>query len=331
MRTFFKEGGETDPEPSLASHSKEQLAPTDILRQVTGPINSGVTGKLQIDDSLLSQASSLPVEEDLGICVEAPRKPKKNRQLTSQWDNSRNLKRKFPEQNSNRKKDVQQNQLVNHSDVYHVDHECVPMKINVQSGTSKEGKYIKHGIRTCAVVASACSENSKNLGVVVGTGTTTGKRKRAGEQYQGNKAVKSKENNCNVSTTVTITPEFMKHYKKVQKRVKNINSVQDFENFLNLEKKKRKKKPCGIASSLMTENEWKMVSQLVSRRIRKTKKVSCKNPSNGHNSVPQIVCKTKIRLKFWLLYPHLKGKKPYNWKNILSHMKECKKKADSTM
>lgn len=247
----------------------------------------------------------------------------KNKQLTGQDSSFRNLKRKLSEKKCSREKIVKQKQLRDHCGS-HMGGLCGPVTSSSQTTASKTHTQLcntARRLKTSDHEVSAPSDKYKDPGVMM----DKVKRMKGAEHYQKSKGFKTEgTGKVDDRAVVRFTPELLTHYKKVQKRVSKINSLQDFELFFKLEKK-RKIKSSQTASCLLTENEWNTLTKLMRSRVRKAKKVSCQASTTDDTSqVQQILPKMKFRLKLWLLFPHLKGKKPENWKNLLNDIRENK-------
>ncbi|XP_071522997.1 uncharacterized protein [Panulirus ornatus] len=131
--------------------------------------------------------------------------------------------------------------------------------------------------------------------------------------------------NTDVSAKSVITPEFLKHYQRVNKTVKKVDSVEALHSFLRLEKKRWFKKDCDRVSCLLKKVDWNMLKKLILTRLKKAKNLNGVLPLHQNIEQEQLIRKTKTRIKFWLLYPHLKGKKPSDWEDILHAIKIKKK------
>lgn len=106
---------------------------------------------------------------------------------------------------------------------------------------------------------------------------------------------------------------FIKLHKAVKKQTRNIDSVGSLRKFLQRETKNRQEKVKGRVSRLLKEEEWSKFEQYIRKRLENIQGLS----SDDSNAVQHMIGKTRVRVKFWLLFPHLKGKKPENWKAIL--------------
>lgn len=112
---------------------------------------------------------------------------------------------------------------------------------------------------------------------------------------------------------------FKKHFKAVKKQTKVINSMDSLRKFLEWEKKNRSEKVNGRVSVLLKKEDWKEFAAFLRSRLKNIKGLSKKDSGDGE-AVQQVLGKTRVRVKFWLLFPHLKGKKPGNWKTVLEKL-----------
>ncbi|XP_063871570.1 uncharacterized protein LOC135106473 isoform X1 [Scylla paramamosain] len=122
---------------------------------------------------------------------------------------------------------------------------------------------------------------------------------------------KPDEEHCSVA--------FIKHFKAVKKQTKNINSIESLRRFLEREKKNRSEKVSGRVSVLLKKEDWKEFAKFLRTRLKNITELS-KMDSGDSEALQQLLGKTRVRVKFWLLFPHLKGKKPGNWKTVLENL-----------
>lgn len=106
---------------------------------------------------------------------------------------------------------------------------------------------------------------------------------------------------------------FIKLYKAVKKRTRTIDTVGNLRQFLQNEKKMRQKKAKERVSRLLKKEDWNEFAKYIRKRIKNVKGRSLGDPE----TLQHMIGKTRIRVKFWLLFPHLKGKKPENWTAVL--------------
>lgn len=109
------------------------------------------------------------------------------------------------------------------------------------------------------------------------------------------------------------SPAFVKLFKAVKKQTRKIDSVGNLRKFLQSEKKNRQKKVQGRISHLLKEEDWTKFVKYVTKRLENIQALSL----DGSETVQRMIGKTRVRVKFWLLFPHLRGQKPENWKTIL--------------
>lgn len=131
---------------------------------------------------------------------------------------------------------------------------------------------------------------------------------RTGHQDKINKLVREPqdmENHC--------SPSFVKLYKSVKKRTRTIDSVGNLRKFLQTEKKNRQEKVKGRVSRLLKKQDWSKFTKYVKKRLEDIEGLNL----DGSEAVQHMIGKTRIRVKFWLLFPHLEGRKPENWTAIL--------------
>lgn len=208
---------------------------------------------------------------------------------------------------------------------------CVDVKrnlsrhfISVNNGSKKRKSIPKTGMET----VSESHGRTKTSSDIVKKNTKV-KRKRVAETSESRKKKKTKVNHpckSDLNGNSNITPKFLKHYRRVNRTVKEINSVEALSSFIRLEKRRRCEKDCKRVSSLLKKDDWNLFKVFVITRLKKAKKLRTKDPTS-HQTIEfqQLLTKTKTRLKFWLLYPHLKGRKPQNWKSIVHSIKNRKR------
>ncbi|XP_045125883.1 uncharacterized protein LOC123513093 isoform X2 [Portunus trituberculatus] len=112
---------------------------------------------------------------------------------------------------------------------------------------------------------------------------------------------------------------FIKHFKAVKKQTKNINSIDSLKRFLEGEKKNRSEKVNGRVSKLLKKEDWTEFAKFLRIRLKNIEGLS-KMDSGESEALQQLLGKTRVRVKFWLLFPYLKGKKPGNWKTVLGNL-----------
>lgn len=109
------------------------------------------------------------------------------------------------------------------------------------------------------------------------------------------------------------SPAFVKLFKAVKKQTRNIDSESNLRKFLQTEKKKRQEKVKGRVSRLLKGADWRKFAKFVRTRLENIQGLSLEDSEAEQH----MINKTRVRVKFWLLFPHLKGKKPENWTTIL--------------
>lgn len=109
------------------------------------------------------------------------------------------------------------------------------------------------------------------------------------------------------------SPAFVKLFKTVKKQTRNIDSESKLRKFLQTEKKNRQEKVKGRVSRLLKGDDWCKFAKFVRTRLENIQGLSL----DDSEAQQHMINKTRVRVKFWLLFPHLKGKKPENWTTIL--------------
>lgn len=165
-------------------------------------------------------------------------------------------------------------------------------------GASKAAKMISRVDQP--LLNSARMKPKKHLKISSG-----GKNESQSKISKAAKKLRDMEDHC--------SPSFIRLYKAVKKRTRTIDSVGNLRQFLQNEKKMRQKKAKERVSRLLKKENWSEFAKYIRKRIENVEGQSLDDPE----TVQRMIGKTRIRVKFWLLFPHLKGKKPENWTAIL--------------
>ncbi|KAK3883255.1 hypothetical protein Pcinc_012427 [Petrolisthes cinctipes] len=188
---------------------------------------------------------------------------------------------------------------------------CVEeMRDRIITPVNKIKKDIKRKLVSDYVDQNKICKNVKK------TKLTKKKKERNSENLKPNE--KTTTDKCKTSfQEVTISSAFVTRYKKVKAATGKLNSHKDVRQFLKLEQKRRCDKSDDRISLNIKKEAWNelkntLLLQLVSSE--KTGKQTTEDES-------ATLCRVKTKLKFWLLYPRLKGKKPQDWSEQLKNIK----------
>ncbi|XP_042237757.1 uncharacterized protein LOC121876607 isoform X2 [Homarus americanus] len=201
----------------------------------------------------------------------------------------------------------------------------LPRKSSSLINGVKKQKHLSGSLKTGIQIMNKSVGTAKNSSVSRGK-----KRKGDTDMLESNKKSKNGlDHYCPslLKDESKVTQKFVKHYQRVNNNLKKICAVKDFNKFLKMEKMRRLEKDKKRISILLKKEEWKIFTKLIRKRVKKAEKLnSMKLSVSERVEVERLVAKTKIRIKFWLLYPDLKGKKPEDWKNILCEIKNNRTK-----
>lgn len=182
--------------------------------------------------------------------------------------------------------------------------------------------------KTGTVVSCGNTRRDKLLSVNVERSMSGLKREREAKVLGSNKKSKNiMEPHCvlHMNSDSEVSSKFLKHYQSVSQHVKQIDSIEAMSCFLLSERKRRCNKDNKLISSLLKDDDWVIFHKFIKRRIRKIEELRNNDYSACENFEVKLLQKTKTRLKFWLLFPQLKGKKPRNWKCMLYDIRNKKK------
>jgi len=126
------------------------------------------------------------------------------------------------------------------------------------------------------------------------------------------------------SVSLIVTNKFAKNYKKVTKCLKSVNSFEDLNKFLIAEKKRRSQKCPSRVSSRLKKQDWLDFCRLLKNRTKKYHKLKKAVSGSVQIDNNDLLKKSKNKMKYWLLFPKLKGKKPHNWQVVVSEVKNKK-------
>lgn len=126
------------------------------------------------------------------------------------------------------------------------------------------------------------------------------------------------------SASLIVTNKFIKNYKKVNKCLKSVKSFEDLNKFLMSEKKRRSQKCPSRVSSSLKKQDWLDFCKLVKNRTKKYHKLKNDFSGSVKIDIDDLLKKTKNKVKYWLLFTKLKGKKPHNWQVIVKEVKNKK-------
>ena len=189
---------------------------------------------------------------------------------------------------------------------------------------AKKRKLLEENDKDCRTNdGSACMGGGKIKSVAALNPSLNSKKKQAKENVLNSDLGITKQSKVKKCPTnpqeEECSPAFIKHFKTVKKQTKNMNSIGNLRKFLQEEKKNRHEKVRDRVSVLLKKKDWKEFAKFVRTRLENIKTLS-KMDSGDCEALQQLLGKTRVRVKFWLLFPHLKGKKPRNWKTILENV-----------
>lgn len=105
----------------------------------------------------------------------------------------------------------------------------------------------------------------------------------------------------------------VKQLKAVNKLIRNCNSVDKLREFLQGEEKNRQENVKGRVSRFLKGRDWSEFTKYVRKRLKIIRKLRLEYSEAAAPRMDQL----KVRIKFWLLFPHLNGRKPGNWQAIV--------------
>ncbi|KAK4314142.1 hypothetical protein Pmani_014561 [Petrolisthes manimaculis] len=124
---------------------------------------------------------------------------------------------------------------------------------------------------------------------------------------------------------VTISSAFVTRYKKVKAATGKLNSHKDVRQFLKLEQKRRCDNSDDRISLHIKKEAWNELKNTLLQQLMSSEKTG-KQTTEDESAT---LCRVKSKLKFWLLYPQLNGKKPQDWSEQLKNIKLHKKRRKS--
>nr|XP_045611004.1 uncharacterized protein LOC123766150 [Procambarus clarkii] len=207
------------------------------------------------------------------------------------------------------------------------DNQIMKRSSNVNNNASKRKKVTdSSGMCKPGMMVVRCNNSGTDNFLNVGVEKNSSKLKRKREAVDPANNKKNKTNigpHCKLNMEDNnITPTFFRHYLSVNKKIKKINCIEDMSSFLKQEKERRCKKDSNRISILLREEDWIMMVKSMKSKLKKNEELrESVSASNGNLDVNTLMKKVKIRLKFWLLFPELKGEKPENWKSMLCDIK----------
>lgn len=204
--------------------------------------------------------------------------------------------------------------------------ECVQMtpQETHKNKVTKKRKLPEENSKECGTGDGNASKGvKKNKSKTAMSPSLNIKKKKARKNLPNSDMERYKQNNIKKPSSKShedhCSPTFIKHFKAVKKQTKDINSLGSLRKFLEREKKNRREKVNSRVSVLLKKADWQEFAKFVRARLEKLKGLSNIDSSDGE-ALQQLLTKTRVRVKFWLLFPHLKGRKPENWKSVLENM-----------
>ncbi|KAG0724171.1 hypothetical protein GWK47_041201 [Chionoecetes opilio] len=198
--------------------------------------------------------------------------------------------------------------------------ECVPMtKPCKKSVVAKKRKLAKE---ECADSnGSGGKGDQKSTSLAAMDPSLKSKKKKVKKNILKSDLVKTKQNkgmkSAHESHEDQCSAEFKTLFKAVKKKTKSMNTISNLRKFLEREKQNRQEKVSGRVSVLLKKEDWRQFSKFVRTRLKTIKGI---RTLDSGEAVQPLLGKTRVRVKFWLLFPHLKGKKPGNWKTLLENI-----------
>lgn len=113
-----------------------------------------------------------------------------------------------------------------------------------------------------------------------------------------------------------VSTEFVTYYTKVKAATSVLNSHKDITQFLKIEQKRRCNKSDDRVSLHLKKEDWNELKSTLIQQLSSSKGTEKQNSKGKSDKL----CQVKTKLKFWLLYPKLKGNKPQDWSEQLRNI-----------
>ena len=106
-----------------------------------------------------------------------------------------------------------------------------------------------------------------------------------------------------------------KRYKHLNKTLKKIDNVESIRVFIKNEKNLRKNKEKNRISKPLKKDDWTEFLSFLRESINSLKKIE------DNAILMNELKKIKLKIKYWVLFPDFKGKKPKNWSEFVKLIK----------